>query len=859
MKKNNIRSPRILRWVLNNLSDFQEKYSIIGDLEEFFQELHQEKGYIKALYWYTFQCLVAVARYFEYLFLGGLDMIKNYFKTAIRNMFKSKIHAFINIVGLAMGIAIFMLITIYSQHELSYNKFHKKANRIFQFSTDEGFLMLYPLATHIKENLLDYENIVRMDSWFGGGQNPLVVVNDGETKKRLKVKDIRFAEQRFFEMFDFKVVHGDPKTALAEPYSIVLTKSTAQKLFNIENAVGRSIHYIGDRNRTKCDMTVTAIVEEAPSNSTISFNALGSLATLYAEPPNGKNLDQEWRNNFCQTYILLDNHNLKSFEKKANTLWEKQIKVNKPKTLYSKLSLIPITSVPFHQNNNRQFIYFIQMVGIFILSIAIINFVNLTIAKSTSRMKEIGIRKVIGSHRFELIKQFLFEAIITCWLVVPFVVFIMVLSKNQLYRIINKQIPLDFVNQPLLILMVTVGILVIAIIAGTYPALVLSAFKPTSVLKGKISNVKKKFLLKHGLIVFQFVITISLFACMLIISKQVSFLKTKDVGFNHRNIIRFDQSREIKQNYNVFKKRLLQNPNIFSVTRMNYRLANDLVIGSFHEIDGVKKPYSATTVDPDFFSTMGIELLKGRDFSWERSGDLMKTMIVNESFVKAFNLDHPLGAEINFLNRKVRIIGVIKDFHYNSFREVIAPSAFVYANWNSGINIKISDQNVSQAILHIKNVWDELSPEAPFEYEFLDESYDKLYKSEESFQQIVTIFSGIAIMIACLGLLGLVLYNAERRTKEIGIRKVVGASVKQMLILLAKDFTKWILVANIITWPIVYYAMNHWLGNFAYRINIGIKPLVLAGIVTYVLALLTVAFHALKAATANPVKALRHE
>lgn len=724
-------------------------------------------------------------------------MFKNYFKISIRNILKNKSFTFINICGLAMGMAIFVLITVYSQHELSYNKFHKKTDRIFQFASDDGFYMLAPLATHIKTNLTGFKKIVRVDSWFGGGQNPLIGINDEDGEKRVRVKNIRFAEQWFFEIFDFKVIHGDSKTALAEPYTIVLTKTTALKLFNIENPVGRTLHYMGDRNRIRHDMTVTAIVEDPPSHSSISFNALGSMATVYAENPTGERW--EWVNNFCWTYVLLDNQNPKEFEKKTNAIWEKQLKIKKPNALYTKISLIPITDVPFHFNNKKQFIYFRQLVGLFILSIAIINFINLTIAKSTSRMKEISIRKVVGSRRIELIKQFLFEAIITYMLVVPLVLLIIELSEKQLFRIINKQIPLNFINQPTLIVILAVGILVIAMITGIYPALVLSAYKPTSILKGKINNVKKGFSLKHGLIVFQFVITISLFICMIIISKQVTFLKTKDVGFNHKNIVHFKQSRPIQHKYHVFKEKLLQNPNIISVARTNTGLARDLSIGCSHEVKGILKPYSATTVDSDFFSTMGIRMVEGRDFSRKRPGDVNRTMIVNESFVKEFELNPALGAEIKFINRKIKIIGVVKDFHYNSFHEKIAPSAFVYApSWNSEINIRISDQNVSRAILHIKNVWKDLTPGIPFEYEFLDKSYDKLYKSEESLQQVVILFSGIAILIACLGLLGLVSYSTERRTKEIGIRKVVGASVSRIVTLLSKEFIKWVFLANFI-------------------------------------------------------------
>jgi putative ABC transport system permease protein len=787
-------------------------------------------------------------------------MFKNYFKIALRNLAKNKSHSLINIGGLAVGLAVFMLITIYTQHELSYNRFHKKAYRIFQFAVDDGFYMKAPLATQIKNSLTGFENIVRVDQWYGGGQNPYLVINDGQINKKLKIKNIRFAEQSFFEIFDFKIIHGNPNTALAEPYSIVLTKSTTLALFGIENPVGRTIHYLGDNwNHTKCDMIVTAIVEDVPGNSTITFNALGSLATLYAERPMGVDLDQDWGNNAYLTFVLFKDQNVKDFEGKANTLWEKLEKTIHPNESYTKFKLVPLTEVPFYNNNKRQLIYFIQLVGIFILSIAIVNFVNLTIAKSTSRMKEIGIRKVVGSHRLDLIKQFLFEAIIICVLVTPLALLIVELSKQQLFHLINKQIPINFINQPFLILLVVLGIMIIAMVAGIYPAVVLSSFKTTFILKNKIANVNKGISLKQMLIVFQFVITISLFIGMLFISKQVTFLKTADLGFSQKNIIHFQQSQPIAEKYEVFKQKLLQNPNIISVSRCNGSLARNLSIGTSHEVNGVLKPYSATTVDPDFISTMGIELLEGRPFSWDKPTDEYRTIIVNESFVKEFELKPALGAEINFLNWKATVIGVMKDFHYNSLREKIGPGALVYANWNATINIKINGQNVSQAIRYTKNVWDELSPEIPFEYEFLDQTYNQLYKSEESLQRIIILFSGIAMIIACLGLFGLISYSAERRTKEIGVRKVVGASVKQIVVLLSKDFAKLVLLASLIACPIAWFAMNKWLENFAYHTNITFWPFLLAGLSVLVIASLTVSWQAIRAATANPVEALRYE
>jgi putative ABC transport system permease protein len=782
-------------------------------------------------------------------------------KFALRNLFKNKVDAFINMGGLAMGIAVFFLITMYSKHELSYDKFNLNYKDIYQVNIGKAFYTTTPLANLMKERIPEIKSVTRIDYYAGGGQAPFIEVDEiGGSSRKLKVKNVVFADNNFFDLFSFKVIYGNPTTALNNPYSIVLTRNTSQLLFGTDNSVGKSIHYIGDRsNLPEMDMTVTAVIENIPGNSSITFNAVASFATLYSIKPTGKDMDSDWSNWMYSTFALLDNNNSEIVEEKLSKLWEECESIYFAENEHQEIGIVSLSDIPFYNNNKRQLIFLIQLVGIFILAIAIVNFVNLTIGKSLLRAREIGIRKVIGSLRFELIKQFLFESVLISILVAPVSLVIVSLSKSYFNNITNTQISFDIIHQPLLVVYFAIGILVIGIIAGIYPAFYLSSFKITSILKGEATKGKKKTSLQFGLFVFQFVISISLIICTVLISKQIDFVKDKSLGLNTTNIIDFNQSQQIGQEYNVFKQRLLQNPNIISVTRTNTGLGKGLPITGTYEHNGIKKTYAVTTVDPDFIPTMDIGMLDGRNFSWEIQGDKKGAIIINETFAKELGLKSVLNTELTLFNGKAKIIGVTKDFFYDSFRQTLKPSALWYADWNSHINIKINNQKTAQSIKYIEGLWNELSPQTPFEYEFLDKTYGQLYKSEENLQQIFSTFSVIAIIIACLGLFGLALNSTQQRLKEISIRKINGAKISEVLIMLNKIFIKWIVIAFVIACPIAWYAMHEWLNNFAYKTELSLWIFAFAGILALGIALLTVSFLSWKAASRNPVEGLRYE
>lgn len=782
-------------------------------------------------------------------------------KFALRNLFKNKVDAFINMGGLAVGIAVFFLISLYSKHELSYDKFNSNYKDIYQVNIGKAFYTTTPLANLMKESIPEIKSVTRIDYYAGGGQAPFMEVDeiDGSSKK-LKVRNVVFADNNFFDMFSFKIIYGNPSTALNDPYSIVLTRNTSQLLFGTDNSVGKSIHYIGDRSSlSEMDMMVTAVIENIPNNSTVTFNAVASFATLYSIKPTGKDMDLDWSNSMYSTFALLDNNNSKIVEEKLSKVWEEIESINYAENEHQEIGIVSLSAIPFYNNNKRQLIFLIQLIGIFILILALVNFVNLTIARSSLRAREIAVRKVNGSSRFELIKQFLFESVLISILVAPVSLLIVLLSESYFNNITNTQISFDFIHQPLLLVYFVIGILVIGIIAGIYPAFYLSSFKITSLLKGEVTKGKKGNSLQFGLFVFQFVISISLIICTVIISKQIDFVKTKSLGLNTANIIDFNQSQQIGREYNVFKQRLLHNPNIISVTRTNTGLGKGLPITSTYEHNGIKKTYAITTVDPDFIPTMDIGMLDGRNFSWEIQGDKKGAIIVNETFAKEFGLESVLNTEITLFKNKAKIIGVTKDFFYDSFRQTLKPSALWYADWNSHINIKINNQNTAQSIKYIEGIWNELSPQTPFEYEFLDKTFGQLYKSEENLQKIFTTFSIIAIIIACLGLFGLALNSTQQRVKEISIRKINGAKISDVLILLNKNIVKWIVIAFVIASPIAWYAMHEWLNSFAYKTEISLWIFAVAGLLALGIALLTVSFLSWKAASRNPVEGLRYE
>jgi putative ABC transport system permease protein len=786
-----------------------------------------------------------------------------------RNILGNKLHSIINVTGLAIGISSFIMILLYVHHELTYDRFQRNLNRIYKFTLGENFNTNAPLAVVLKDKIPEIEKIVRLDFQMGGGKSALLRVKEGSETKTVQVKDIIYADSTFFDVFSYRVIQGNAKTSLTEPYSIILTESTSHKIFGKDDPVGKTIEFIGTNENPRLNYTVSAVIEDIPNNSSIKFNGIVSFNTLKSIKPGGVDVDEDNANWTYDTYVLTKNFSsVDELTRKTNKIWlnyilkEKDIKPGSESAKEYVAGFVPLKDVNFYLNNKIKFIYLILFVGIIIIIIAVINFINLSIAKASLRTKEIGVKKVTGSSRYDLIKQFMSESLALTFIAASFALIIVSLLMPLFNEITGKSVSLNFFQNPTGILIYITGSILIGILAGIYPALYLSAFKPLAVFKNiKIGANRTKGIIQ-SLIIFQFVISVALIISTIIITRQVKFMRTENVGFDNKNIIICQLPQNIRNKYDVFKQRLLQDPDIINVgTSSGEWLSEQFHIGFTNEINGSEKSFDAMFVDPDFNKTIGFKIIEGRDFSPDLETDKYNAIILNETAVKYFGLDNPIGFKIELLNDfKAQVIGVVNDFHNESFQKAINPLVLWYVpGQNYNLSVRISSNDIQKTVQYIDKQWREFSPDIPFEFHFLDEEYDALYKDEDKFNLVISYFSVIAILIACLGLFGVVSFSTENRTKEIGIRKVNGAKVTEVLIMLNKDFIKWIIIAFVIACPIAWYAMHKWLQNFAYKTELSWWVFAAAGAVALAVTLLTVSIQSYKAATRNPVEALRYE
>jgi putative ABC transport system permease protein len=725
-----------------------------------------------------------------------------------------------------------------------------------------------PFAVVLNDKLPEIEKIARVDFHMGGGKSPLLKVKKGNETETFQVNDIIYADSTFFDIFSFSVIQGDAKTSLTEPNSIVLTESTANKIFGNSDPVGKTIEFIGTNENPRLEYTVSAIIKDIPVNSSIKFNGIVSFTTLKSIKPGGIDVDEDYGNWTYDTYILKKrNSSVDELTKKTNEIWLNDVLKRsdiRPDSESAKefiSGFVPLKEVSFFNNNKARFIYLILSVGIFIIILALINFINLSVAKASTRTKEIAIKKINGSSRYDLIKQFIGETLLLTFISTALALVIVYYLLPLFSEITGITFSFKLSENPEWILLLISGSILTGILAGIYPALYISSFKPVTILKNeKISGNLNKTIIQI-LIVFQFVISIILIISTIIIARQVRYMRTENIGFDNKHIIICRLTKNIQNKFDIFKQGLLENPDILHVaTSSGIGLAEKFHISFTEEINGVEKSFRAMAVDPDFIKTISLKIIEGRDFSWELETDKSKTVILNETAVKYFALDPALGFELNINNSKALVIGVIKDYHNESFQNKISPQVLWYVpGWNSSLSIRISSNNISKTIQYIKNQWNELSPDIPFEFQFLDEKYDALYWEDDKFNLLIGYFSIIAIMIACLGLFGLVSFSTERRNKEIGIRKINGAKISEILVMLNRDFVIRVTIAFIIAVPVAWYAMQKWLQSFAYKTELNLWIFALAGIISLSIALLTVSWQSWRAATRNPVDALKYE
>jgi putative ABC transport system permease protein len=523
------------------------------------------------------------------------------------------------------------------------------------------------------------------------------------------------------------------------------------------------------------------------------------------------------------------------------------------------MEMVPLGKAPFYGNNKLQFISLIILIGVLILVIALINFINLSLAKSTLRSREIGLRKVAGSSRLNIIVQFIGEAIVMVSIAVFLSIILTEIIKPLFNKLIGKDLSIGYLDEPNILLIFLAGTIVIGVLAGFYPAIVLSRFNPIKTLKNEMTSGKKGMLFKQSLSIIQITISLVLIIGVIIISKQLNFMKTKDLGFDNTNIIYFRSNDDINEKYELFKQRILESPAIYSVARAGNEFGQRYHITDEEEFNGAKISYQAMVADPDFVETMGLEIVEGRNYKWDRASDI-GAMLINETAAKEFGVDSIIGYRMSMLGYPQHIVGIYKDVNNESFHKNIGPSALInYTIMLHSINIKLNRHNEKEAIDHVEKVWNEIIPDVPFQYNFLDDKYDQLYETEAKFGLVIKFSALFSILIACLGLFGMVSYTSERRKKEIGIRKSNGASAVDILMLLHTGIVKWLGVATILACPLAYYAIDKWLQNFAYRTPVNFGVFALAIFIVFSIALLTVTFVVLKVARTNPAECLRSD
>ena len=808
-------------------------------------------------------------------------MIKNYLRSALRSLTRHKFISFINISGLTIGLTCCLLILIYIVKELSYDKFNTNAANIYRvtrsFNNEDGVVNLHlgavapPVGAFLQNEFQDIKKVTRV---YPAGK---IVMRYKE--KLLAETGSFFADESFFSFFDVKTIKGNPKKALTDPFSIMMTADLARKYFGNEDPINKEVR-LGNQFNFK----VTGIFEPFPANSQLhpqmllSFNTLKD-STIYGK----KNLETNWGNNSFFTYILLpDNYNADNLQRLLPGFLDKYARQpdqagNYRESKYSKLILQKFLDIhlrshlddEIEQNGDIKRVYIFSAIALFILLIACINYMNLSTARSTLRAKEIGIRKVIGAEQNEIITQFLGESVLITYLSLALALILTFLLLPVINNFSELGLSGNILFQPQIGLPVLVLPLVIGIISGLYPAIFMSSFKPAKVLKGVLKVGSGSISFRKVLVVLQFSISIILIVATTIVFQQLSYMQRKSLGLNKDHIVSLGNGIPANQ-FEAFKADLLQNPSIQNIARSSRlpsgRLLDDQNISIFDgdEAKSVKADVKYINADYGFIPTYGIKMAAGRNFSRDFADSA--NYILNALAVKMLGWKSPesaIGKDLSYGGVKGKVVGVVNDFHFESLHQNIVPLLMripPFENSNYGrVSIKIAGNNITSTLSIIEQTWKKHQPETPFEYTFLDERFQKLYNTEQQQGSLFTIFSFIAIFIACLGLFGLSAFTISQRVKEIGVRKVLGASIQQIVAELSKDFLKLVLIAAVISLPVAWYAMNQWLLDFAFRISIQWWVLAMAGVIAVIIAFATISFQSVKAAMANPVKSLRSE
>jgi len=801
-------------------------------------------------------------------------MLKNYIKIALRNIKKNKGYTFINIAGLALGMACCILILAYIVDELSFDRFHEKADTIYRVATTgkiagrtiEVATCPAPMAPAMIEDFPEVLNAVR----FRDAGNTMFSFED----KKFFESGLLYTDQSIFDVFSFRLLLGDPATALELPYTIVVTPEVARKYFDSEDPVGKILKMNNNE-----DFIVTGIIERPPSNSHIQFELLASFETLYKRRPE----DMAWFNWNYQTYIQLEKGvDWKGFENKFDQFNEKYIG-GFVRSIGGEISnfLQPLTSIHLHSNlenelganSDIRYIYAFTAIAVFILFIACINYMNLSTARSANRAKEVGLRKVVGAERPMLINQFLGESLLLAAISVLFALILIRVVLPHFNNLAGRDISVNIITNPWIAVGLFVVVLFVGFIAGSYPAFFLSGFRPVSVLKGELKKGAKNSRFRSILVVFQFAISITLIIGTSIVLDQLNYMRNMRLGFNkEQQMIIPIRDSETGRKAELIKTELLFIEGVLGACGSRKVPGEENFNTSVYFPEGFSSDQGVLMenyyIDDDFLGTYDVELVEGRNFSKEMSTDQEEAILINETAARKLAWENPVGKKIYqstniedpTARRPLTVIGVFKDIHHRSVHHVVEPSLIDYLpDYAERITLKLNTMNISQTMKRIEERWNTIVSDHPFDYFFLDDYYDGLYRSEERLGRVFQSFTLFAILIGCLGLFGLASFAAEQRTKEIGIRKVLGSSVRSIVLLLCREFVLLVVLANVFAWPVAFFTMKKWLQSFPYQEGINIVTFILAGSVALVIALLTVSYRAVKAARINPVDSLKYE